>query len=231
MIRMIVGLFFCLFFLGVISPLVGSSVGHAQKLVSQVVGQAGDSVTTIREVQINHFIEMVLFSDSAKDKSPILNLTDPHFDKEVTRVLMEIVVAKEAKNFNASSVPEEDILKSIQLVKQAASKESLASGWNRLSVSSSELREQIALKLQSKKFIQFKTRASLVPVTDVEALQYYQKNRGRFGQAPFTQFRENIKSYLSQEQSNIRIREWFELLQRKYRVKRIGVHNTKATAS
>jgi hypothetical protein len=220
MIKLIVGLFF-----------LSIQFAHAQRLVSQVVGQAGDAVTTIRDVQINHFIETILFSDSPTLKSLSLGTSDPNFDKEVTRVLMELVVVKEAKNFNATEAPEEDINKSIHLIKQAVAKEGVSANWGKLAVSNNELRDQVAQKLLSKKFIQFKTRASLVPVTDAVALQYYQKNRGRFGQAPFTQFRESIKSFLSQEQSNIRIREWFELLQRKYRVKRIGVQRTASTSN
>lgn len=211
------------------TPALSPSSGPS--LISQIVGQAGESVASIRDVKINYFVEVLLFADGAKPKSPVLSLSDPGFEKEVTRVLMEIVVAKEAKNFNASPAPEDDVQKSIQLIRQSTAKEELAGEWNKLGVSNSELRDVIIQKLNSKKFIQFKTRASSVPVTDAEALQYYQRNRNRFGQAPFTQFRESIKAFLSQDQSNARLRDWIELLQRKYKVKRIGVQRTPTSKS
>lgn len=197
-------------------------VAFAQSVVSQVVGQVADVVTTSRDVQINTFVEQALFSDPSKPLRLELKLTDPQFDREVTRVLMEIVVAKEAKNFNSAPVPEDDINKSMIVVRQLAAREPALQVWNRLAVSNGELRDVILQKLTAKKFIQFKSRASAVPVTDAEALQYFQKNRSRFGQAPFSQFKESIKAFLSQEQSSARIRDWFELLQRKYRVKRLG---------
>ena len=93
--------------------------------------------------------------------------------------------------------------------------------FEKLGTEAKELHELILRKLRSKKFVQFKSRASVVPVTDAEALQYFQKNRVRFGNAPFAKFRDSIKSLLAQDQASRRIREWFEILQKKYHVRRV----------
>lgn len=194
--------------------------GQADTIISQVVGQAGDIVVTSREVKINHFIETTIFSD---DKAVAAHLKDDEkgFDKEISRTLLEIAVSREADVFNAAQIPDEDVLKTIALVRNAASRPAHVAYWSKLSPTQQELKATVSQKLRAKRFIQFKTRASIVPVTDAEALQYYQKNRSRFGNAPFTQFKESIKSLLSQEQANQRLRDWFELLQRKYRVRKI----------
>lgn len=199
--------------------------GQADTIISQVVGQAGDFAVTSREVKINHFIETTIFSD---DNAAAAQLKDDEkrFDKEVNRTLLEIVVSREADVFNAAQVPDEDVSKTISLVRNAASRPAHVPYWSKLSPTQQELKIIVAQKLRAKRFIQFKTRASIVPVTDAEALQYYQKNRSRFGNAPFAQFKESIKSLLSQEQANQRLRDWFELLQRKYRVRKITGHAT-----
>lgn len=206
--------------------LLMTSVGFGQTLVSQVAGQAGDQVITTREVRINYFIETALFPDVEKPASPKIEITQSKFESEITRVLIEWVVVKEADVFKATPVPEDDITKSAVVVRQLAQKSENASYWEALSVTPTELKEMIGRKLRAKKFIQFKARASVVPVTDAEALQYFQKNRVRFGNAPFSDFKESIKSFLAQEQANSRIKDWFELLQKKYRVKKVAVNAT-----
>ncbi len=199
-------------------------------MVSQIVGQAGDQVVTSREVQIGFFVETALFPDDKKKQSLKLDIADKNFDKEVTHVLIEWIVYVEANLFNAATIPEDDIAKSVSVVKSAAQNVDYKTYWENLGASSQELRDIINRKLRAKKFIQFKTRASVVPVTDAEALQYFQKNRIRFGNAPFSQFKDSIKSLLAQEQANTRIRDWFELLQKKYRVHKVAV-NGKSTNS
>lgn len=199
------------------------------KLVSQVVGQAGEQVVTSREVQINSFIEGALFSDEKSKSTLKVNLGDKQFEKDVTHVLIEWVVFKEAEIFNASLVPDDDVNKSIAIVRSAAQKTEYRDYWDSLEVTSNELQDIIKRKLRAKKFIQFKTRASIVPITDAEAQQYFQKNRIRFGNTPFNQFKDSIKSFLAQEQANNRIRDWFELLQKKYRVRRVVLNDKNST--
>lgn len=202
------------------------NLSQADAIISQVVGQAGDFVVTSREVKINHFIETVIFSDEKAAAAAHLKDDEKRFDKEVNRTLLEIAVSREADVFNAAQIPDEDVSKTVSLVRGTSSRPVHADYWSKLSPTQQELKTIVLQKLRAKRFIQFKTRASIVPVTDAEALQYYQKNRSRFGNAPFAQFKESIKSLLSQEQANQRLRDWFELLQRKYRVRKITTNAT-----
>lgn len=200
----------------------------AEAPITQVVGQAGDKVVTSREVQINYFAETTLFPDDKTRVSSKLDINDKNFGRELTHALIEWIVFKEAEIFNTSAVPEDDITKSISVIKSAVSNNDIRSYWDSLNVAPEELRDIVKRKLSAKKFIQFKTRASVVPVTDAEALQYFQKNRIRFGNAPFAQFKDSIKSLLAQDQANTRIRDWFELLQKKYRVRKVAVSDPNA---
>lgn len=193
---------------------------HADTTISQIAGQAADHVLTTREAKIDYFIETALFADPKKERLE-MNWTAKKYDLEVSRVLMEILVNKEASAFGISLVPEDDISKAISVVKTFANLETNRQSFNSLLASSSEIREIVSRKLRAKKFIQFKTQASVVPSTDAEALQYFQKNRSKFGNAPFSQFKESIKSFLSQTQANQRIGEWFDLLQKKYHIRKI----------
>ncbi len=200
----------------------------AESTITQVVGQAGDRIVTSREVQVNYFAEAALFPDEKSKQDLKLTAADSGFAREITHVLIEWIVYKEADIFNAATVPEDDILKSISVIRTSANLAELKSYWDNFGVTTQELREVVKRKLVAKKFIQFKTRASVVPVTDAEALQYFQKNRIRFGNAPFAQFKDSIKSLLAQEQANTRIRDWFELLQKKYRVRKVAVNDPNA---
>lgn len=209
--------------LGMMCVLLIQVAQASEVAVTQVVGQAGDKVVTSREVRINYFAESSLFPDEKSKSSLKLDVNDKNFNRELTHVLIEWIVYKEADIFNAASVPEEDITKSISVIKSSAAVQEVKGYWESLDVTSQELRDLVKRKLVAKKFIQFKTRASVVPVTDAEALQYFQKNRIRFGNAPFVQFKDSIKSLLAQDQANTRIRDWFELLQKKYRVRKVAV--------
>ncbi|MNY60610.1 hypothetical protein D3C86_1971860 [compost metagenome] len=58
-------------------------------------------------------------------------------------------------------------------------------------------------------------------ITDQEAQAYYDKNRIKFGSMPFSNFKENIKTFLAQQQLEERLRSWFEVIKRKYKVRNL----------
>ena len=91
-----------------------------------------------------------------------------------------------------------------------------------MKVTGVELRAQIKRKLQAKKFINFKADSSVVPVTDEEAERYFKENRSKFGAMPFENFKENIKTFLARQQVDRRLRDWFEVLRNKYKVRNLA---------
>ena len=179
-------------------------------IVTQAVAKVGEHILTLRELEINTMVERALWPvDVSKAKKL-------DFAQETNAVLIEWVVFLEAKSFAVTTLTQSEIDSAQQKVNQKYAKNS---DWKRWEVGQRELRKMIERKLTAKKFIRFKTDSSLVPVTDDDALLYYQKNRGRFGNLPFSTFKANIKRFLIKQQVDARLRDWFDVLQRKYNIK------------
>lgn len=197
----------------------------APMVVSQSVGQVGDRVVTSREVQISAVLDRVLFpgkETKATNGSYELRLNDPAMMNEVTAVLLEVVVHKEAESFSVAKVSDEQWREAVRKVEKAVEGKSF---WQSLEVSPAELKRFVLQKLTAKAFIQFKTSSMVGIVSDSEALAYYEKNRLKFGDLPFASFKENIKTFLAQQQLEDRTRTWFEIIKRKYKVRNILAEN------
>ncbi len=195
----------------------------ASRVVSQSVGQVGDRVVTSREVQISAAIDRVLFPQKDKAQPAELRLGDPAMVNELTAVLLEIVVHREADNFSVARVSEDQVQEAVRKVEKAM--EGMLS-WQAIEVSSAELKRLVGQKLSAKEFIRFKTSSMVGVISDSEALAYYDKNRLKFGELPFASFKDNIKSFLAQQQLEERTRAWFEIIKRKYKVRNILAEST-----
>lgn len=195
-----------------------STSAQAATLVSESVGQAGEYVITSREVQISSAIEDVLFSEK-----PITGILEVRPDQAVYRnavanVLLEVVVALEAENFNVGTVPADDLLRALVKIEKSLGGKPY---WVRLEVSSAEVKRFTSRKLVAKSFLKFKSNSMVGIITDQEAQSYYDKNRIKFGSMPFSNFKENIKTFLAQQQLEERLRSWFEVIKRKYKVRNL----------
>lgn len=203
--------------MGFLSILLFSLHLQASSLVTETVGQVGDFVTTSREVQISTAIEKVLFpgkGDSAGNAE--LRVDQPEFRNAVTSVLLEVVVALEAENFSVASVSEKDISEAVIKVDKSLGGKDY---WSQLEVSNLELKKLITRKFVAKNFLKFKANSMTAIITDQEAQSYYEKNRLKFGTTSFASFKENIKAFLGQQQLEERLRSWFEVIKRKYKVR------------
>ncbi|MCC7404181.1 MAG: hypothetical protein IT288_07255 [Bdellovibrionales bacterium] len=198
-------------------PLV--AVAAPAKVLSTTVGQVASEVITSREVQINFLVEKALYSKGAKrGAGSSLNWGDKSFYRETNGVLLEWVVHLEAQNFAATKVTPAEIDQAEKSVRDQLRQNTQ---WNQLDVTRKELRLLLDRKIRAKKFIQFKAQSSVVPITDDEAQDYFEKNRTKFGDLPFANFKDNIKSFLSRQQVDRRLKDWFEVLQAKYKVRNL----------
>lgn len=209
------------------TPLEASSSAVSEIVsVTKVVGEVGDRFVTSREVRINQAIQQVLVNEgkspmaldkTASDKaSSLLTGQEKTFPYEVWRVLDEWAVYLEAKSLSSAPPARGDVNKAIRAVQDHWSGQG---GWSGLEVSPEELKEIVERKLIAREFERLKGDASLVPVSDAEALSYFQKNRLRFGSLPFSAFKDNIKSFLVKQQTERRLAEWREVLRRKYKIR------------
>ncbi len=187
-------------------------------LISTGVGSVRGQIITSREVQIQNLLDGALYEKNHKEKLKLLALDSKAFATEVQDTLLESVVALEAQNFNVMTVTPEE-LKSNE--KKATQVLKASSAWKELQVSPKELEFSLRRKIQAKKFIQFRAQSSVIPVTDVEAQKYFNENRLKFGNLPFENFKENIKSFLSRAQVDRRLKDWYDVLMNKYQVKNL----------
>lgn len=201
-----------LLLLFVVSPLLRA------ELVSTGVGLVRGQAVTSREVQILNLMEAVLYEKTPASKLKTLGIDSKAFNKATQDSLLEAVVAMEAQNFNVVQVSNEE-LKEAERHALEVLKDSKA--WKSLQVMPHEVTNLIRRKTQAKKFIQFRAQSSVLPVTEAEALRYFNENRLKFGNLPFENFRENIKSFLSRSQVDRRLKDWFDVLLSKYQVKNL----------
>lgn len=182
--------------------------------VTRVVGEVGPRIVTSREVRINEAIGQVL--RGAPSLKRILSATDPNFPTQVLRVLDEWTVYLEAGEIGSKSTDKAEIQR---LAKAVSDGWKSNSEWDKIEPSVAEIRDIVERKLVAQNLERLKSDASLVNVTDAEALQYYKKNRLRFGNMPFENFKDNIKTALVRSQTERRLFEWRSVLRRKYRVR------------
>lgn len=196
--------------------LLFSSVPQAS-LISTSVGRVKDHVVTSREVSMHFFIKhaLTLPSEGLQQKR-VPPLESTAFSEHVTQLLLEQVVFLESQNFPVAKVSDTEM--AAAKVKVNARLKNVAA-WTKLQATNAEIDTLLRHLLQSENFIQFKVSSSSVPVTDAEAKDYYEANSLRFGNLPFENFKDNIKSYLTKTQSEKRLKEWYEVLQTKYKVR------------
>lgn len=192
---------------------VKKTVTGESVMVTKIVGTAADQVVTSREVQIVNLLEKGLTSDK---NLVLIAVDDPRFNVEVGQVLLEIVVQTDSNLFEFDQVSDQEFKDAVDTIQKnmAQSKE-----WKALQVSNSELERFLKRKLVAKRFIRVKSDSMKGFITDSEAKDYFDKNRLKFGQVPFSQFKENIKTFLSQQQLEERLKAWFEIIKKKYKVK------------
>lgn len=201
------------------------TLATAPVVVSQSVGQVGDRVVTSREVQISAVLDRILFpAKDAKAAGSLheVRLGDAGMMNEVTALLLEVVVDREAESFSVAKISDEEIQQALRKVEKAVDGKAY---WQSLEVSPAELKRFVTQKLTAKAFIQFKTTSMVGIVGDAEALAYYEKNRLKFGDVSFASFKDNIKAFLAQQQLEERSRAWFEIIKRKYKVRNILAEN------
>lgn len=185
-------------------------------VVNESVGQAGSHILTSREVQIASVIEHILYPGKEETKLYELKLDDPRFSNEVTALLLETIVSLEADSFNVGKISDDEMKQALEKVDRATKGKSY---WSGLDVSVAEEKKRIAQKVLAKNFIKFKTESLNGIVTDSDAQAYYEKNKSKFGSVPFSQVKENIRTFLSQQQLQERLRSWFEVIKRKYKAR------------
>ncbi|MFZ4402637.1 MAG: hypothetical protein ACOYOK_00925 [Pseudobdellovibrionaceae bacterium] len=175
-------------------------------VVAESLASAGGNIITRREAEISYWVEKILFS--ADKKMDIGALTSD--------LLLEQVVFFEAENFNVGQVSAEELKKNQDKVEQQFQ---LLPAAKVLQPTKDELKKIVRRKVLAKNFLELKTKSLSTIVSDDEARTYFDKNRAKFGEIPFENLKENIKTFLSKKQLEDRLTHWFEVIKRKYKAR------------
>lgn len=214
-----------------------STSAHTAVLL-QTVGSIQEDIVSTRDVQIAYQVEKILSpednkvkeedlarqdtkkkSDPAKSSSTInlkLDFGDKEFNSALSAYFIDQMAYREADSFKVAQIDSVVIQQATTNVSQQLQNRS---EWKTLQVSDEELKKAVTQKLTAERFIKIKTDAMTTVVTDQEAMMYFEKNRLKFGQLPFANFKQNIKAFLSQQQLDDRLKTLFETLKKKYQVK------------
>lgn len=201
------------------------SLAAPKEVVTRAVVEVGSHVVTSREVMISSLLDRALQIPTSVMPSKVSKkdwgLIDgsAEFEKQLSQLILERVVLLEAENFSLGKASTEE---HANISRHANSVLKEINEWKKLEVTEAEFEQAFSRKLRVKNFLKFKRDSYGVQVNDEDVKNYYEKNRVKFGELPLAQFKESIREYLSQEQLQERLKDWFEILKRKYRVRRLG---------
>lgn len=200
----------------VIITLFFSVTAWSQKIVSQAVGTVAEQVMTSREVKMSIMVSKVLGDRRAQGfKEEEMIVGHPSFALAVTQVLLDQVFLNEGEGFSFSDLGESEV-KRERVKLQSLSKNKF---WLELEPSPEEVERILIRKLKSSAFFKFKAETLRGTVSDAEIRSYYEGNKDKFGAGKFETFKDNIRMFLIQQQSQERMRTWFELVKRKHKVR------------
>lgn len=188
---------------------------NASQIVSGQAGKVANVAMTTRQVAMHSLVENAMGRENQVNLD-LGRTQSREFVRETTATLLEAAVYLEAQAFSAALIKPEEV--------RLARKKILAKlrnnrNWKSLEVSESEFTELMDHKLRAKKFIQFKVDSSAIPISEKEMKDYYESNRVRFDDQPYEKHKDNIRAYLNRAQVDRRLKDWFELLQAKYKIR------------
>jgi hypothetical protein len=192
----------------------------AVEFSSEVVAQVGKEVVTSRRVQADILLEK--FWKSSEKSYHVPQIHSDAFQEELDRFLIGRIVYLESKSLSHVQVEPSEIQKKKKSVLAAIKSSTAATNeWSKLKLSDEELTELVHQKLAAQKFVEFKSKSSLVPVTEAEAFNFYQNNKKKFEGKEYKQIKENIKKELAKEQAEQRLSDWYDILRKKYEVTKV----------
>ncbi len=195
------------------------NAGASKKPVMKLAAEVDQKILTSRDVEAHYIVTKLM-----QGATPVLPLSydTDDFRLSLDQLVVESMVYSEASSFGIAKVPDEEIESAYKTTKQKINDSpTIKNRWQWLDFSDVQLREKITVRLRSSRLIKYKTESSDSQVGDQEAKEYYEKNRLKFGTMTFENFKPTIKKYIARKNSEERLREWFDVLKKKHRVKNL----------
>ncbi len=194
---------------------------NAAGFENQVVASVSKDPVSFRKVKLDILLEGLIYGANAP-KLETLEVQSQRFQGELNRYLLERVVYLESKSFSLVQVSQkevDDVFKKVMTKVEANS--TLKNDWSTIDAETAEIKEIILQKLASQKFVAFKSKSSILPITESEAYNHFQASKTKYPGKDFKDVKEVIKKNLSRAQSEERLNDWYDLLKKKYDVTRV----------
>lgn len=190
--------------------ILGVSVqGFAKSVfVSSTAGLYQDKVVTTREAEIAHQIDLIL-NPKAKPNKPL--------QEKVSDLLLQKIVYLETENFSLQAPQSEFNQKRIKVIDDLKKQKS----WQSLDVQTKEFESSLKERIFAQEFIRFKSDSFQAVVTEDQVRNYFANHKDQFSGLNLDPFKENIRTFLAQQGRDDKMREWFESLRKKYKVKNL----------
>lgn len=199
--------------------LISVSVYGSKHMVFKLVGSVNSTIVTNRDVEASHLVDRALYNYGRF--TPIVLGTE-EFANALNRLLIERIVWEEANTFGVATVSNSEVDQTFTQIRSRLFADKKAKAlWQKLGLNEAKVKEMILRKLRANRFIKYKSNSSFVAVSDDEARDYFNKNRLKFGTTSFESFKPGIKKYLGRKNAEDRLREWFEILRKKHKVKNL----------
>jgi hypothetical protein len=195
------------FFALTISSLVQAEV------ISRAVARFGSEVITSRQVIMSQVIDSYLRNET---KVNILRPDEEGFSEKTTELVLDYIVFLESESF---AVGDEEV-KSLQpkipvLMKSLSASKEL----EKFRFTQAEVEKLLRIKTKARRFLEIKSQSQPSQISDQKAKEYFDQHRAKFSGASFVDIRDNIKIYLQKIENEAKLKDWFEVLKRKFKLK------------
>lgn len=158
-------------------------------------------------------------------RSEPMSVNAKEFPSEVTSFLLEQMLYLESQEFAKNEISEGE-LKGVVRRFFLATEDS--QNWGFLKPSEIEVTELAKKKMLAQKFLDFKSEAFTDPISEATLKAYYDSNQNRFGFRGFEQVKDRIRIFLSKEKVAGRMKDWIDVLQKKYGARNYLIEQSKA---
>lgn len=206
-----------------LSLLLPHSLLAAPTVINQAVGQVGGELVTSRQVRMSEIIDrwqLLPVEGRPKltdegTKAWIGEEKSEEFKGHLSTLLLQIMVTKEAESLGGfADQAEKDEAQVQALLKELAA----LKVWRDLEPEKGEVLRLLRLKRVAGEFLKLKTETGDSTLSDSDLRAYYNRNRDKLAGVSFDLVKPLIQNRLQQEKQVNQLKDWFEILKRKYGV-------------
>ena len=170
---------------------------------------------TLRDVRVAYFMEQALVGSLSKE-----GWKEQNWDESwaLSNYLVDEVVSLEAEQLRLYQMSTTEISTKMSMIKPEL--ESLPE-WKKWAVNDDELQQLLMRKWRAQSFLKMKAEPLGVDVSEEDIYRYYEKNKKKLGGYSVDNFKDSIRAILVKSRSEAKLKEWFEVLKKKYQVRNL----------